>query len=1411
MGKAHAPPEVAPPITPTMKPSDRQKQLAALEPARSMPPTAMQKRIDSAIDLFHQRMRTRRVYIALDKPLYQPGEAIWFRSWELGTRDLMPATANGTGTTYQLISPKGAVVLQKRVQNMNGVSTNDFMLPPDVPGGEYTLRVASDTGSSTDRKLIVSSYDPPRIKKKLEFLRKAYGPGDKVSAAVALNRATGEPLATAPATGIVIVDGAEIARVPVTTDPSGKTVVQFELPQHIARGDGLLTVLVEDGGVTESIQKRIPITLKKIEFAMYPEGGDLVQALPGRVYFAAKNLIGKPADVQGRVVDDHGAIVAEFASYHNGMGRFELTPEIGRTYSVEITRPIGIEQKFALPAAKTEGCAIQAIDDFESERDDVRVGVWCSSEQTVVATAILRERKLGATAVDASPAEPTIVSLPAPRWDQGAVRVTLFSDNGKPLAERLIYRGRGADMKVSITADRDSYSPRDPVTLTVKSVDSTGRPVPADLSLAVVDDTVLSFADDKTAHALAEIYLESEMPGQEIEEPNFYFSDDPKASAAIDLVVGTQGWRRFAWQQVLSPQYTGYAYGGEYWSDELGYYRQDERPASTAAPMPVDAPEAEEMAEPAMDKEVRRGGGRKHAMKKMPMRPMAQPAPPPVAGMARQQAFRGKGDRAENKAKDVAADGRWNRNMGPAGKAAEAMPDQMFEADEDWGGAGGGAAGGNVWAWAPVREYPAPNYEKRYDGPRTDFRETIHWVPSVKTDDDGTAKVRFYLSDAVTSFRATAEGVSSAGLPGRGEALVQSKLPVSLAVKMPLEVSAGDHVRLPVTISNETNHKYVAAVKAEFGAAFETSGGAPAHVTLAAGERKSYFYDLQVVGNGKRAADGRAYVAVEAANLKDEMEKVIDVVPLGFPQEESLAGTVALDQPGHHEVDLGGVIPGSIEATLTMYPSPLATMTKGTEAIIREPTGCFEQASSANYPNIMVLSYLEQNDAADPDLVAKTQGMLDRGYKKLTGYESPKKGYEWFGGDPGHEALTAYGLMEFADMTKVYSDTDKAMIRRTADWLKSRRDGKGGYQRNSRALDSFGSASEEVTNAYITYALSETGASGLDKELGYEKKLAQTTSDPYVLALATNAMLNLEPKSADTRAAVARLAKMRGEDGSYTGANHSITRSGGQALTIETTSLAVMALLKAGPEFVTQVRPSVEWIDKQRSGWGGYGSTQSTVLALKALTRYADASRVTRAAGTASVFINGKLARRVKFEKGHKDALEFGDLSAFLTSGKNEIEVKLDSKEPLPYSMAISYRSKQPASSKETKVALSTRLTSDSVAWGESVRMKVTARNITDEGVPMTLARVGLPGGLAFQTWQLKELKDKGLIDFYETRDREVILYFRSLGPKAVKEIDLDLLANVPGDFVAPASSAYLYYTDEFKHWAEPVKIKVVN
>ena len=519
-------------------------------PSQVPVPLSPASKLDKAITTYYQGIDSRRTYIQTDKPLYQPGETIWFRADVRSTKTLTAAAP--TGVTMQLVSPRGAIVATKRVLAQQGVARNDFALPADLEGGEYTLKLTGDTGGIDEKKIIVNTYEAPRLMKTLELLRKAYGEGDEVSAAVELKKQTGEALADHAFTAVVTIDDAETQRLSLKTDREGKATVKFALPASIARGDGLLAVMVEDGGVTETIQKRIPIVMKKLQLAVFPEGGDLVEGVPGRVYFMAKSLIGKPADIDGNVVDDQGKVVASFSSIHDGMGRFELTPEPSRRYHVEITKPVGVVTRVDVPAAHGDGCVLRAVE--QASKDTLRVAAICKTRHHLQIEATLRDKRLAGGAFEAAAGKAALVELPVSRTEQGAVRVTLFDDNAAPLAERLVYHGMGSDLKVTLAADKKTYAPRDTVKLHVHAADAHGRGIKANVSVAVVDDAVLSFADDKSAKILAHLYLEPELgatAADPIEEPNFYFSDKPEAAAAMDALLATRGYRKFEWRNVL--------------------------------------------------------------------------------------------------------------------------------------------------------------------------------------------------------------------------------------------------------------------------------------------------------------------------------------------------------------------------------------------------------------------------------------------------------------------------------------------------------------------------------------------------------------------------------------------------------------------------------------------------------------------------------------------------------------------------------------------------------------------------------------------------------------------------------------------------------------------------------------------
>ena len=1366
--------------------------------------------VATKIESHFSGQNNQHIYVQLDKPMYQPGETIWIKTWDLKVRDL--SGASSAGILYELVSPKGATVVQKRVAQEGGMATNDFVIPQGVEGGEYQLRVRTDDGAIESRPVIVSAYEAPRLKKKLEFLRKAYGPNDEVSATVKVERPTGEVLAGKKLQGVIVLDDHNLQNVEVTTDAQGGAVLKFKLPAAIEKGDGLLTVLVQDGGITESISKRIPIVLKKIQLSLFPEGGDLVEGLQSRLYFEAQTMLGKPADMEGRIVDDQGQTAANLRTHHFGLGRTSFTPAPGRSYHVEVTQPVGVDLHYPLPAVKSEGCVLRSFDDLDGQLSELRVAVTCSTDKTVLLTAVVRENHFDTALLGVKAGKAHVVYLRAKdkaiARAQGTARVTLFDENKNPLAERVVFRNRRNGLVVKVQPDAEGYSPREQVALTVRTEDSEGQPVPAEVALSVVDDTVISFADDKTGHILSRVLFEQDIPGK-VEEPKFFFDvTEAKSAAALDMLMGTRGWRHFVWQPVFSPPPppepvsegaiggfgAGKGGGGQVRRMRGGVDELDiGAVANMAAPPAAAAPQK------AMAMRAPKAAAPKPAMQ--------QPASPPIV-QNKPVANEARAEKKKVAAKEEAAfDGKADKDRaGALGKRAAAemaaVEEEIAERDDMPQRQGAIRRPGPPVGFSAVREFPAPKYTGAFDGVRSDFRETVHFAPRVRTDSKGKAVVTFYLSDAVTSFRVFAEGVGGAQL-GRTEQVFKSSLPFSMSVKLPLEVSAGDQMLLPLTLSNERNEALPFSLSANFGSLVDLTKTPELPKALAPRARNSLFYGVTVKG---QPGESTVSFAAQAGGLKDEFSRTLKVVPLGFPQSVSRSGSIK----GEATVsfDTGQALEGSMEGSLTIYTSPTATLLSGLDGMIREPYGCFEQTSSSNYPNVMVLSYLKSQNVVAPELLARTTETIERGYKKLVGFETGEKGYEWFGQAPAHEALSAYGVLEFADMQRVWGGVNEPMVERTIAYLKSRRDGKGGFQRNSRALDSFGAAKPEVTNAYIVYAFTEAGNFDLGPEIAAQAQMARTTTDPYLLALATNTLLNVPARKAEGMVAAGRLAGMQDKTGRWTGAEHSITRSTGPNLDVETSSLAVLGLLKT-KAFAGEIQQGVKYLVGARQGHGDWGTTQSTVLALKALTTYTVASKQMVSSGQIQVKVNGKVVATQSYEAGRKEPLVITGLGTAFTAGSNTIQIVHSGQNEVPYSLAVDFRSAKPATDPATVVDLQTKIAKSELKMGETVRVTAVIKNKTSEGQPMTMAIVGLPGGLAFQNWQLKELVDNKVIGFFETRAREVIIYLRDMKPNEVKEVPLDLVANVPGTYTGPASRAYLYYSNDKKTWVEPLKVQI--
>ena len=171
-----------------------------------------------------------------------------------------------------------------------------------------------------------------------------------------------------------------------------------------------------------------------------------------------------------------------------------------------------------------------------------------------------------------------------------------------------------------------------------------------------------------------------------------------------------------------------------------------------------------------------------------------------------------------------------------------------------------------------------------------------------------------------------------------------------------------------------------------------------------------------------------------------------------------------------------------------------------------------------------------------------------------------------------------------------------------------------------------------------------------------------------------------------------------------------------------------------------------------------------------------------------------------------------------LKPGKNTIRVEITGQNVFPYTLTWSYQTLKPASDPDCPVHITTNLDRTEASEGDTVTLNVTVENPSDAERSMVVAIIGLPAGLTLPE-DLKQLKehaqprDKGTkpgrISYFETRGRELILYWRGMGPKQKIEVPVELICRVPGQYRGPASRAYMYYNADHKHWVEPLSVTI--
>lgn len=688
---------------------------------------------------------------------------------------------------------------------------------------------------------------------------------------------------------------------------------------------------------------------------------------------------------------------------------------------------------------------------------------------------------------------------------------------------------------------------------------------------------------------------------------------------------------------------------------------------------------------------------------------------------------------------------------------------------------------------------------------RNVFLESLAFMPEVIAE-KGNTDVDIKLSDNITTWKIQVVGNTKNGDVAYTNKEFKVFKEFFVDFTIPNNLKVGDKISIPASVYNYTDGELSVNLNVKEDSWFKLTNGSTYNTVVAADGQELVYIDIEVL---KQGDDNKLRVEAKANGLTDIIERVVPVDFKGIKVSKISANGNTKDDISGEVLFKDEYIEGSNSVTVNLYPNLMSFAIEGMDSILRMPSGCFEQVSSSLYPDIMVLEYLESlgsNDEND-NLKTKAKDYINVGYQKLLTYEVPGEpgGFSLYGRPKAETVLTAYGLMELNDLSKVY-DIDEKVLERMEEFLDKKQNADGSFDITgySYVLDSSGKV---ANSAYILWAVSEYNNESemLERGVKYIKNNIDNVTDNYVLALMVNTLVNVDDSDADKYIdrLLENLNKSDNGSGKYIvcdSVDYMGTRN--SRMNVQTTALLSMALSKENKKDSIN-QELIDYIISQRSNTS-WGTTQSTVLALRAINCYnANAKtsdqkiKVTVGNETQEVELKKSGVTFVRFDFENIDSVKSPQYS--IDGVKSNIYYEVIKNYYVDYDKYTGLN--------ELKV--SREFSSKNLAVNDILRENVIIENNVGNYIDNIMVEVEIPQGFILETDNLEKLVALGIIEKYESNYGKVYIYLRNLAAYKKKDFDVEFRAAYPVDIVGGAARVYDYYNPETVEYIMPERIVV--
>ncbi len=1420
-------------------------------PSSTPGPYELRINVDSPLgkDQVVQRIQleqSEQIMLTCDKPVYQPSQTIHLRALAL---DMANRRAiSDQPLTFEIEDARGNKVFKKKeTLSRFGVAGADFDLADEVNMGTYTLR-ASLLSGQTEKKVRVERYVLPKFKVAVTTEKPYYMPGELIKGTVQADYFFGKPVSSskvAITVNTIDIGVSKLAELQGTTDAGGAYKFEYQLPnsfvgQPFEQGKAVaeFQARVTDTADHQQMQsKTVPVVKDPIVIALVPESRDVVRGVENRLYIACATPDGSPLKNADLSVGAYPATPpARLVTDSLGLATYTFLPK-----GDAVTITVNAKSKEGQTAAASltvkagqgqDGILLRTDKTLAKVGEALNLDAVSSVKSGTIYVDVIRNRQTILTRAEAATNGQAALRVPLTNDMVGTLEVHAY----KILPNEQIVRDTKTvvvspanDLVITVFTDHPQYRPGQDAMLRFVVRDAANQPVSAAIGLAVVDESV--FALSELQPGLEKIYftLERELmePKYEIHglkptdlvlrRPGPEFTEQQRQRAATILLASAPAAPEFdfrantyltRWSEMREKVFTVMIQAQQKMYQAAQKYRTDTGQALSS------------------DEGVQALVDKRYLQPKDIVDPWGRPY--------RFELYGNKTFESYFALNSAGPDGKW-------GTADDILGAQQYSRRGMPGGIGGRPRGGGRFLGGEAQEFgamdafgfrdkdgggqvlrmalAAPMAEgAKFKSERSEnkkdqaggaaeprvrqfFPETMYWNPAIITDDRGRAELKMPVADSITTWRMSMLANSARGQLGSATAPLKVFQDFFVDIDLPVSLTQNDRVEIPVAVYNYLPGDQDVTLQLEDQPWFKLEGTAKQSLHIAKNEVKVVHYPLTVTALGRHTLK----VTARGSKLADAIMRAIDVTPDGKVVRRSINDR--LDKEVEKTVAFpGNAVPGANSLWVKLYPGAFSQVMEGLDGMLRMPNGCFEQTSSTTYPNILVTDYMKATKKINPELQMKAEQYINVGYQRLVTFECKGGGFSWFGDGPGHQVLTAYGLLEFSDMAKVH-DVDHALILRTQQWLAGRQKPDGTWPEDNQGI------AEGIINrqtgalrraAYIAWALAESGYKGpeVGKALAYVKEHRREAKDVYTLAVILNLLTKTE-RDGETTANVANqligMAKVTDKAAWWEGDTQTFTGAKKESADLEATGLAAYGLSKWGRNagFVNKV---LTYLVQSKDSFGTWSTTQGTVWSMKALL-FASSNGVGGGKGTVTVWANGAKAATIKITPEDSDVMRQIDLREQLKADKNDVKLTYEGDGSLLYQIAsrcyVPWSDVRPDGEGKGPLSIDVSYDKKTLAQNDTAHVTVKIKNNTDKIAEMPLIDLGVPPGFTVVTDELESAVKEKRISKYTLAARQIIVYLEKLDPGSSLELRYAIKSKYPIKARTPLSKAYPYYNPE--------------